>query len=89
VVWGKVEMVLDRATCVPLEQRFYDEEGALARRMTFSDLKPVGWRTFPMKLTVQPSEKGRQTSITYEALELDVDVADDTFSLRRLQQGKE
>jgi hypothetical protein len=89
VVWGKVEMLLDRQTCLPLEQRFYDEESALTRRMTFSDIKPVGWRSFPMKLTVIPAEKGRQTAITYQSIELDIDVADDTFSLRRLQQGKD
>ncbi len=89
VVWGKVEMILDRETCVPLEQRFYDEENALARRMTYSDLKKVGWRNFPMKMTIIPSEKGRQTSITYDSIEFDVDVPDDTFSLRRLQQGKD
>ena len=89
MVWGKVEMILDRESCIPLEQRFYDEEGGLARRMTYSDLRKVGWRTFPMKLTVFPSEKGRQTSMTYEAIDFDVDVPDDTFSLRRLQQGKD
>ncbi|MBL8950091.1 MAG: outer membrane lipoprotein-sorting protein [Myxococcaceae bacterium] len=88
-VWGKVELILDRASCVPLEQRFFDDEGALARRMAYSDLKQLGWRTFPMKLTMYPSENGRQTTITYESMELDVDVADDTFSLRRLQQGRE
>lgn len=89
VVWGKVEMVLDRQTCIPLEQRFYDEENVLTRRMTYGELKQVGWRTFPMKLTIFPAEKGRQTQMTYESIELDVDVPDDTFSLRRLQQGKE
>jgi outer membrane lipoprotein-sorting protein len=89
VVWGKVEMLLDRETCIPLEQRFYDEDGALARRMTYSDIKKVGWRAFPMKLTIIPAEKGRQTSMTYETIELDVDVPEDTFSLRRLQQGKD
>ncbi|MHB8876527.1 MAG: outer membrane lipoprotein-sorting protein [Myxococcaceae bacterium] len=89
VVWGKVEMLLDRATCVPLEQRFFDEDNVLARRMTYSDLKQVGWRTFPMKLSVFPAEKGRETSMSYETVELDVDVPDDTFSLRRLQQGKD
>jgi len=31
VVWGRVELLLDRASCVPLEQRFYDEDGGLAR----------------------------------------------------------
>jgi outer membrane lipoprotein-sorting protein len=89
VVWGKVEMVLDRESCIPLEQRFYDEDGALARRMTYSGIKKVGWRAFPMKLTVIPAEQGRLTSISYETIELDVDVPDDTFSLRRLQQGKD
>lgn len=89
VVWGRVEMLLDRATCVPLVQRFYDEEGALARSMTFSDLKQVGWRTFPTKMTVTPSEKGRQTAMTYESIEFDVDIPDDTFGLRRLQQARD
>jgi outer membrane lipoprotein-sorting protein len=89
VVWGKVEMLIDRKSCMPFEQRFYDEEGALARKLAYSDLRKLGWRTFPMKLTVTPAEKGRQTSITYQSVELDVDVPDETFSLRRLQQGKD
>lgn len=42
-----------------------------------------------MKLTIIPSKKGRQTSITYESIEFDCDVPDDTFKLRRLQQGKD
>lgn len=89
VVWGKVEMLLDRETCLPLEQRFFDEEGALARRMEFSDIKTVGWRSFPMRLSVTPAETGRSTTMSYQSIELDVDVPDDTFSLRRLQQGKD
>jgi hypothetical protein len=74
---------------VPLEQRFFDEEGTLTRRLAYSDIKKIGWRTFPMKMVVTPAEKGRQTTMTYESIELDVDVPDDTFSLRRLQQGKD
>lgn len=89
VVWGRVELLLDRQTCVPLSERFFDEDGALARTMTFSDLKPAGWRTFPMKLSVEPAEKGRRTTMTYESVEFDTDVPDDTFSLRKLQQGKD
>lgn len=89
VVWGKVELLLDRETCVPLEQRFYDEEGAVARKMSFSDLKQVGWRTFPMTLSMTPPDSKRQTTLSYESVEFDTDVPDDTFSLRRLQQGKD
>lgn len=88
-VWGRVEMLLDRKTCVPLVQRFYDEEGERVREMAFAQLKQVGWRTFPAKLTVVPAEPGRETVLEYESIEFDVDIPDDTFSLRRLQQGRD
>ena len=57
--------------------------------MTFSDLKKVGWRTYPMKMTVEPADAVHATIITYESVELDGDVPDDTFSLRRLQSGRD
>lgn len=88
VVWGKVEMAIDRSSCLPLEQRFYDEEGALARRLEFGDFSKVGWREFPVRMTVHSAEPGRQTSIVYQDIAFDVDIADDTFSLHRLQQGR-
>src|SRR5262245_47714451 len=75
VDWGKVELVADRETCIPLEQRFFDEDGKLARRMAFSDLKKVGWRNFPMKLQMFPAEAGRSTAMSYESIELDSDIA--------------
>ncbi len=87
VVWGKIEVIIDRETCVPLEQRFFDDDGVLSRRMAYSEIKKVGWRNYPMKMSIYPAEKGRSTAITYESIELDGDVSDDTFSLRRLQQG--
>jgi outer membrane lipoprotein-sorting protein len=86
VVWGKIEMLVDRSTCVPIEQRFFDEEGKPVRTMRFSDFKDVGWRHFPMKFTVTPSEPGRETSISYESIDFDTEISDDTFSLHRLQQ---
>jgi hypothetical protein len=88
VVWGKIEMLVDRQTCVPLLERFYDEEGKLARKLTFSDIKKVGWRDFPSKLTVQPSEAGRETALVYEQVAFDEDIPEDTYSLHRLQKGR-
>lgn len=88
IVWGRVELLIDRATCLPLEERFFDEEGQLARRMELSDVKRVGWRDFPTRMTVYPAEPGRSTSIFYEDIAFDVDIPDDTFSLHRLQQGR-
>ena len=88
VVWGKVEILLDRQTCLPLEQRFFDEDNKLVRRMEFSDFKKVGWREFPTRMTIHPAEPGKKTSIFYEDVAFDLDVSDDTFSVHRLQQGR-
>ncbi|HVE87469.1 MAG TPA: outer membrane lipoprotein-sorting protein [Myxococcales bacterium] len=88
VVWGKVEMVVDRKLCVPLVQRFYDEQGKLARTLAFGDIKKVGWRDFPHQITVTPSESGRETTLTYEDVSFDVDVPESTFSINQLQNRK-
>lgn len=88
VVWGKIEMLIDREHCLPLLQTFFDEEGQLARRMVFSDVRKIGWRHFPAKMTVVPAESGRETSIVYEDVQFDVDIPEDTFSLHRLQRGR-
>lgn len=87
-VWGKVELVIDRATCLPIEQRFFDEDNKLARRLEFGDFKKVGWREFPARMTVHPAEPGRLTTIIYQDIAFDADIPDDTFSLHRLQQGR-
>jgi len=88
VVWNKIELDLDRATCVPLAERFYDEDNKAVRSMLFSEVKQLGWRAFPATMTVIPQEAGRQTIIHYDSMEFDADISDDTFSLHRLQQGK-
>ncbi|MBI4821769.1 MAG: outer membrane lipoprotein-sorting protein [Deltaproteobacteria bacterium] len=88
VVWERVEMVLDRESCVPLEERFFDDENKLARRIEFSDIRQVGWRKFPAKLTVVPTEAGRKTSLQYDDLEFDVEIPDETFSLKQLERGR-
>jgi outer membrane lipoprotein-sorting protein len=88
VVWGRVEMQVDRASCLPIVEHFFDEDGKMARQMIFSDFRQIGWRQFPGKMTVIPAEKGRETSIVYSEIQFDVDIAADTFSLQRLRQGR-
>jgi len=88
VVWGRVELVVDRKTCLPLEQVFFDEDGKQARRMAFGDFKRVGWRDFPARMVVTPADSARETAVVYEEIEFDTPVADDTFSLRRLEAGR-
>lgn len=88
IVWGRVEMLIDRKSCLPIVERFYDEDGGLAREMRFSDFRTIGWRQFPARMTVTPAEPGRETSVTYSEIEFDVKLPADTFSLQRLRQGR-
>jgi len=88
VVWGRIEILIDRASCLPVAERFFDEDGKVARQMSFSDFRQIGWRQFPARMTVVPAEKGRETSIVYSEIQFDVDIPADTFSLQRLRQGR-
>ena len=88
VVWDRIEVLIDRANCLPVLEDFFDEDGTLARRMAFSDFRQIGWRLFPFKMTVVPAEQGRETSIAYSGIQFDVDIPADTFSLQRLRQGR-
>ena len=88
VVWGKVEMLVDRKTCLPLSETFFDEDGKQARKMEFGEFRQVGWRTFPARMTIVPSEPGRQTSIVYEDIAFDAEIPEDTYALHRLRQER-
>lgn len=88
IVWGRIEVLIDRNSCLPISQRFFDEDGELAREMSFSEFRQIGWRHFPAKMTVVPAERGRETSIAYSEIEFDIEIPEDTFSLQRLRQGR-
>ncbi|MBI2378175.1 MAG: outer membrane lipoprotein-sorting protein [Deltaproteobacteria bacterium] len=65
VVWDRIEIIIDPEACVPLEQRFFfDDQNKLARRIELSDIRQVGWRKFPARVSVVPAESGRKTSLT-------------------------
>jgi len=87
VVWGQVTVEVRKADLMPLRIRYFDEDLALARTMTFDDLKVFGGRTLPAGLRMVPADKPAEYTefITHE-LEFDVTLADDLFSQRSLQQ---
>jgi hypothetical protein len=67
---------------VPTWQGFYDEDGKLARELTFSQYKTVSGRVIPTRLVMQPADKaGARTTIDYEDIAFDVPIGEGTFSL--------
>ena len=89
VVWGQIDYRVRQADYMPLAVSYYDEDGALARSMDFSDFATVGGRTIPRLMMMRPADKPDEyTSMRYDDLEFDVDLDASFFSLRTLQRRR-
>ena len=87
VVWGKIVITVRVDDYIPLIELFYDEDMAVARTMTFSDVKPMGGRKIPSVLKVVPTDKPREfTQLVYEEMTFDIDIKDSFFSLSQLKR---
>lgn len=86
VVWTRVVARVRQDGLLPEEVRYYGDDGALARTVTFSDLRPLGGRRIPAVLTVVPAGKpGHRTVLRYLTLELDRPLPDARFSVYALR----
>ncbi len=88
VEWGKVGLTLDAAKELPMEVRYFDEDLVLARTITYSNLRLVDDREMPTTMIVIPADEPEEsTTVTYDKITFDVDIADDFFSIRRLREN--
>jgi len=86
VVWGKVVVSVRAPDFVPLESLYYKENGALARRLTFSELRELGGRKIPTKMTLLPVDKpGHSTVVSYQSIEFDVELSPGLFTVENLR----
>jgi outer membrane lipoprotein-sorting protein len=86
VVWGKMVVRVRRADLVPLGVTYYKENGAEARRLTFTDVKEIDGRKLPMTMTMIPVDKpGHSTVVTYRELNFDVSLPADLFTVANLR----
>jgi len=89
VVWGKVVMEIDQQTLAPYRARYYDEEGALIRTLTFDRDKTIDGRVVPMRLSLQPEDKpDESTVILYRNIRFGVPLEAGFFSLQSLQRRR-
>jgi outer membrane lipoprotein-sorting protein len=86
IVWGKL-LVRVGADMLPLDTKYFDEDGSLVRTMAFGDVKTMAGKPIPTTMTLTPEGKnGEFTRITFVSLELDVEVADSTFTVQALKR---
>jgi len=87
VVWGKIVILVRKDDLMPLYEEFFDEEEKPVRKMTLTDVKMMGGRLLPTRMTVVPYDKpGEFTEVTYGEISFDVELPDPFLSLRNLQQ---
>jgi len=86
VVWGKVLVIVDNKTFMPLELLYYDEDLKLARTMYFYDVRMINDRELPVSMKIIPSDKpGESTEITYNKILFNIDIDENFFSIRNLE----
>ena len=87
VVWGKIIYKISKTPRVPEQVDYYDEEMVRVREIHFDEVRLVGDRILPMRLTVLPLEKpDERTVLIYRELVFDLPLDETYFSLRNLKK---
>ena len=88
VVWGK-EVLVVRSDNVLIEHRFYDQDGELVKALRTLQIDEMGGRTVA---TQQRMEKvnapDEWTEIIVDAVEFDVELSDNVFTLSNLRNPR-
>lgn len=86
VVWGKIVEQIRKSDLMPVWGKYYDEEGALVRTLTFDQYRRMDGRLVPTRMRVQPADKPDEvTQLIYRELKFDVGLDAEFFSLRNLR----
>ena len=84
--WARIDVLVSDER-LPVEERHYDRKGRLARTMHFDDVKVLGGRRLPAHIALVPADSaGQRTEMRYLDVQFDIPMADDTFSLSRLER---
>ncbi|NOY86121.1 MAG: outer membrane lipoprotein-sorting protein [Deltaproteobacteria bacterium] len=87
VVWGKILVTVRQDELIPVTSLYYDEDGNLARTMTFSDVMRLGGRNLPATMALTPADKpGERTVIHYSVLKFGLGLKKNFFSIRNLSR---
>lgn len=87
IVWGKVVVIVEQGTYLPVRLDYYDEDLDLARTLSYGGNKQFGDRTLPARLTITPTDKpGESTTVIYEDIRFNLELPDSQFTLRELQR---
>jgi outer membrane lipoprotein-sorting protein len=89
VVWGK-EVLVIRDDNVMVEQRFYDQDMVLLKKMTTLEYALMSGRTVASRQRmVKTDAEDEWTEIRVDSVEFDVEINDNVFTLSNLRNPRE
>ncbi len=88
VIWGRIEQQIRKRDRMPLWAHYFDEDGTLARTITFTEFRDLGGRRVPTRMVIEPGDGEERTVVTYLELDFDVGLEKDFFSLRNLRASR-
>lgn len=85
VVWGKIDICIEKSKFMMLHVDYFDEDGRLINRMHGTDVKVYGNRSLPARLEMTPiDKKGNKTVLIYSSLVFDTPIEDAFFSIQNI-----
>ena len=88
VVWGREELVI-RDDYVLAEHRFYDQDGALVKRMVTTDIEEMGGRTVARTMRMGKVDAPDEwTEVETLEVDFDIDLPPETFTLANLRNPR-
>ena len=89
VVWGK-EVLVVRSDNVLIEHRFYDQDGELVKTLTTLEIGEMGGRTVAVQQRMGKVDAPEEwTEIIMDAVEFDVELGDNVFTLSNFRNPRD
>ena len=89
VVWGK-EVLVVRSDNVLIEHRFYDQDGELVKALRTLEIGEMGGRTVAVRQRMEKADTpDAWTEIIVDAVEFDVELSDNVFTLSNLRNPRD
>ena len=89
VIWGRVDLWVDKKHYNVMKQTQYDEDIELVNTMVSSKIKVMGGKTIPSRMEFIPADKPKQkTVMEYLSIKFDVKIPDSYFTTQYMTRVK-
>ncbi|MFQ3352116.1 MAG: outer membrane lipoprotein-sorting protein [Candidatus Marivariicella framensis] len=89
VVWGKLNVWIDKKDYMQLKIEFYDEDLEIVNRMVGSKINEYNGKKLPSRLEYYPlDDEGNKTVIEYKVWNFDVSIPENYFSTQYVSRLK-